>query len=101
RVHRHSGDLNAQRSVAMLRYLALVWDEANPQQQETARAIARRLPQSAPAWRQEFSVPGMQVFCAGVRSDAPRVHRVGDDSGIVIGTVFKRKRDLTSPEADP
>lgn len=85
----------------MLRYLALVWDEANPQQQETARAIARRLPQSAPAWRQEFSVPGMQVFCAGVRSDAPRVHRVGDDSGIVIGTVFKRKRDLTSPEADP
>src|SRR5690606_13758041 len=84
----------------MLRYLAMVWDEANPQQQETARLIARRLPQLSPAWRQEFSAAGMQVFCAGVRSDAPQVHRVGDDGGIVIGTLFTRKRDLSSPEAD-
>src|SRR5690606_27003383 len=61
----------------------------------------RRTPQSSSSWHLEFSVPGMQVFCAGVRSDAPQVHRVGDDGGIVIGTLFKRKRDLAWPEADP
>jgi asparagine synthase (glutamine-hydrolysing) len=85
----------------MLRYLALVWDETNPQQQDTVRVITRRLPQLSSTWLQEFSAPGMQVFCAGARSDTPRIHRIGDDGGIVIGTLFKRSRDPSSPQADP
>lgn len=84
----------------MLRYLAIVWDETNPQQQETARLIATRLPQLSPTWRQEFGAPGMQVFCAGTRSDLPRAHRLTDDGGIVIGTLFSRNRELLSPEPD-
>lgn len=84
----------------MLRYLGMVWDETNPQQQETARLIAARLPQLSSSWRQEFQAPGMQVFCAGVRSDSLQVHRVADAGGIVIGTLFTRNRELLSPAPD-
>src|SRR5687767_2365330 len=84
----------------MLRYLGMVWDETNPQQQETARLIAARLPQLSPTWRQEFCVPGMQVFCAGARGDSSQVHRVADDGGIVIGTLFARNRQLLSSAPD-
>ena len=84
----------------MLRYLAMVWDETNPQQQETARLIARRLPQLSQAWRQEFGVPGMQVFCAGARNDGSQIHRVADDGGVVIGTLFARSREPLSPAPD-
>lgn len=84
----------------MLRYLAMVWDETNPQQQEAARLIAARLPQLSGSWRQEFHAPGMQVFCAGARSDSSQLHLVPDDGGIVIGTLFARNQELSSPDPD-
>lgn len=84
----------------MLRYLGMLWDETNPQQQETASLIAARLPQLSPVWRQEFYAPGMQVFCAGARNDSSQVHRVADDGGVVIGALFERNRELLSPSPD-
>jgi asparagine synthase (glutamine-hydrolysing) len=84
----------------MFRYLAVVWDQTNPQQQQTAQLLAGRLRQLSPAWRREFAAPGMQVFCAGVRDDALQLHRVGDHSGLVIGTLLARSGDLFSPAPD-
>lgn len=84
----------------MLRYLGMVWNETNPQQQETARLIAARLPQLSSVWRQEFQAPGIQVFCAGARSDSSQIHRVADDGGIVIGTLFARNQELRCPAPD-
>ncbi|WP_116808680.1 asparagine synthase-related protein [Steroidobacter cummioxidans] len=84
----------------MFRYLGMVWDDTNPQQQETAQLIAERLRELSSTWRQEFSAPGMQVFCAGVRDDALQLHRVGDHGGIVIGSLLARSRDLFSATPD-
>nr|WP_298723717.1 asparagine synthase C-terminal domain-containing protein [uncultured Steroidobacter sp.] len=84
----------------MFRYLGMVWDETNPRQQETAQLIAGRLRQSSAAWREEFSAPGMQVLCAGVRDAALQLHPVGDHGGIVIGSLLARSRDLFSPAPD-
>jgi asparagine synthase (glutamine-hydrolysing) len=84
----------------MLRYLGLMWDDTSPQQEETARCIAARLSQLSSSWRPEFSVPGMLVFCAGARNDSSQIHRIADDGGIVIGSLFKRNRDLLSCEPD-
>lgn len=81
----------------MFRYLGMVWDPASPQQQETAHLIAERLHEVSPAWRQEFAAPGLQVFCAGVRDPALQLHLVGDQGGIVIGSLLARSRDLFSP----
>jgi asparagine synthase (glutamine-hydrolysing) len=81
----------------MFRYLGMVWDDTSPQQQETAQRIAQRLRELSPAWRQEFSASGMQVFCAGARDPALQLHRVGNQAGIVIGSLLARSRDLFSP----
>lgn len=81
----------------MFRYLGMVWDDTSSPQQEAALLIAERLRELSPAWRQEFSAPGMQVFCAGARDPALQLHRVGDRGGIVIGSLLARSRDLFSP----
>lgn len=84
----------------MLRFLGMVWDQASPQQQETAQLIAARVQQLSPAWRQEFHAPGLQVLCAGTRSDVSQLYRVADNGGIVIGSLFARNRDLLSAAPD-
>ncbi len=65
-----------------------------------AALIAERLRQLSPAWREQFSAPGMQVFCAGARDEAIQIHRVGDNGGIVIGSLLARSRDLFSTAPD-
>lgn len=84
----------------MLRYLGMVWDDASPQQKQTAALIAERLQQLSPAWREEFSAPGMQVFCIGVRDDSLQIHRALNNGGIVIGSLLGRGSDLFSLAPD-
>ncbi|HEY5756334.1 MAG TPA: asparagine synthase-related protein [Steroidobacter sp.] len=84
----------------MFRYLGMVWDHTNPGQHNAAQLIADRLRQLSPAWREQFSAPGMQVFCAGARDEAIQIHRVGDNGGIVVGTLLARSRDLFSTAPD-
>jgi asparagine synthase (glutamine-hydrolysing) len=81
----------------MFRYFGMVWDDTSPQQQEAAQLTASRLRELSPAWREAFSAPGMQVFCAGARDPALQLHRVGERNGIVIGSLLARSRDLFSP----
>lgn len=80
----------------MFRYFGMVWDHTNPKQQEAAQLIAGRLRQLPPAWQEQFSAPGMQVFCVGARDESIQIHRVGDNGGIVIGSLLTRSRDLFS-----
>ena len=80
----------------MLRYLGIVWNDANAQQRETAQLIGSRLQKLYPAWHRELSAPVMQVFFTGTASEMSRVHRLPGNAGVVIGTVFARNRDLLS-----
>jgi asparagine synthase (glutamine-hydrolysing) len=84
----------------MLRYLGIVWNDANPQQRETAQLIGSRLQKLYPAWHRDLSAPGMQVFCSGTAGELSRIHRLPGNAGVVIGTVFARNRDLLSNEAN-
>jgi asparagine synthase (glutamine-hydrolysing) len=84
----------------MLRYLGMVWDHSSPPKHEAAQSIATRLQQLSTAWRVEFHAPGMLIFCAGARTDSPQIHRVAEQAGIVIGTLFARTRDPQSPAPD-
>lgn len=80
----------------MLRYLGMIWDDASPQQHEAAQLVGPRLRKLWPTWREEFSAPGMQVFCAGANSGSQHVHRLANDAGVVIGTLFARSADILS-----
>lgn len=81
----------------MLRYLGMIWDDASPQENEAAQLLGSRLQKLSPAWRLEFSGPGIQVFGAG---DSSSIHRLCGDAGVVIGTVFTRSRDVLSSAPD-
>lgn len=82
----------------MLRYLGIVWNDANPQQRDTAQLIGSRLQKLYPAWRRELTAPGMQVFCTGAPGELSRISRLPGNAGVVIGTVFARNRDIFSSE---
>jgi len=82
----------------MLRYFGIVWNDANPQQRETAQLVGSRLQKLYPAWHRELSAPGMQVFCTGTAVELARIRRLPGNAGVVIGTVFARNRDLLSNE---
>ncbi|MET0535709.1 MAG: asparagine synthase-related protein, partial [Steroidobacter sp.] len=82
----------------MLRYLGIVWNDANAQQRDTAQLISSRLHKLYPAWRRELNAPGMQVFCTGTTAELARIRRLPGNAGVVIGTVFARNRDILSNE---
>lgn len=82
----------------MLRFFGIVWNDTIAQQRETAQLIGARLQKLSPAWRREHSSPGLQVFCTGNAIELSRVHRLSDNAGVVIGTVFARNRDVLSHE---
>lgn len=84
----------------MLRYLGIVWNDANPQQRDTAQLIGSRLQKLYPAWRRELTAAGMQVFCTGSENEISRIQRLPGNAGVVIGTVFARNRDIQSSEAN-
>jgi asparagine synthase (glutamine-hydrolysing) len=84
----------------MLRYLGMMWDDASPQQHEAAQLIAPRLRKLWPTWREEFSAPGVHVFCAGAHGGSQQIHRLGDSAGVVIGTLFARHQDIFSNAPD-
>lgn len=84
----------------MLRYLGMMWDDASPQQHEAAQLVVPRVRKLWPAWREEFSAPGMQVFCAGARSGLQQTHHLSGGAGVVIGTLFARSKDILSPAFD-
>jgi asparagine synthase (glutamine-hydrolysing) len=82
----------------MLRYLGIVWNDANPQQRDTAQLIGSRLQNIYPAWHRELSAPGMQVYCTGTAGELSRIQRLPGNAGVVIGSLFARNRDLQSNE---
>lgn len=84
----------------MLRYLGMMWDDARPQQHEAAQLIASRLRELRPAWCEEFSAPGMQVFHAGARGGSQQIHHLSGGAGVVIGTLFARCKDILSNACD-
>lgn len=83
----------------MLRYLGMMWDEASPQQHEAVQLVGPRLRKLWPTWREEFSAPGMQVFCAGTRGSQD-VHHFSSSAGVVIGTLLARSKDMLSSAPD-
>ena len=82
----------------MLRFLGMMWDDADPQQHDASQLIAARLQALSPSWQLKFTAPGMRVFCADGES---QVQQLPDRAGIIIGSAFARSRDALSTEPDP
>ncbi len=78
----------------MFRYVALVWDSQDLQQQDAAQSVMRRLKASAPQWQEALDRPGLRVLCADARAGSLESHLLAGKAGVVLGSLFTRSVDL-------
>ena len=81
----------------MFRYVALLWNPADPASSGTAAHFAQRLQHDLPGWTQVLSKEGLTVFVAGEGRGACKAYPLGD--GVVLGTLF-RLRDTIEGRFD-
>ena len=75
----------------MFRYVAFVWNDADPAARASAGSLARRLGESSPQWQGALDRNGLRVFCADVREGSSEPYRLHRDAGVVLGKLFRRK----------
>lgn len=80
----------------MFRYIALVWNVSDEQQSRTAATLDGRL--RAHPWTLSFSAAGLRVFCTDL-SATLRALPLADETGVVLGTLFERNRDIDDDSA--
>jgi asparagine synthase (glutamine-hydrolysing) len=83
----------------MFRYVALIWDSADPPQADAAQSVTRRLQASPSQWHEALNCPGLRVLCADTRPGSFEPHLLARNAGVVLGSVFSRSRtvDETAP----
>jgi asparagine synthase (glutamine-hydrolysing) len=74
----------------MLRYLVLFCDANNAEHVEALRSFRVLLEIHAADWSTAYSGPGAVVLYKSTMPEALDVHSLQDDSGVVLGAVFKR-----------
>lgn len=80
----------------MLRFVAFVWDSANPEHTAGLQVLKHRLAQ-IPGLREAFSAPGLHMSCSGAGTHA--IQTLGR-AGVLAGEVFRRQ-ETPSPSYEP
>jgi asparagine synthase (glutamine-hydrolysing) len=73
----------------LFRYLAFVWNPANPAACERARALSGRLAEQGIGWTTALRVPGLEVHHAGAQPGSFETYRLRNDCGVVVGKLFR------------
>jgi len=76
----------------MFRYVAFVWESANPSDAEVVESLGRGLRGSASDWQEALTTAGLRVLVAGVRPGSIGFHRLQANGGVIVGTLFKHDR---------
>jgi asparagine synthase (glutamine-hydrolysing) len=83
----------------VFRYVAFVWDDADPAARERADVLTQRLALHAPDLSTVLDGQGLRVFCADVRAGSSEPYRLHGGSGVVLGKLFERRAAATSAGA--
>jgi asparagine synthase (glutamine-hydrolysing) len=82
----------------VFRYLALIWNDADPEARDEARRIGAALGTSPDEWQKSVGLPGLEVHHTGAQgSSSARVLHGG--TGVVLGTLFSREAEFRSAPA--
>ncbi|HEU4627149.1 MAG TPA: asparagine synthase C-terminal domain-containing protein [Steroidobacteraceae bacterium] len=74
----------------MFRYVAFVWNVADPQARASTRVLVERLQAATSEWQTVIDSEGLTVLCRDVRASSSRPYRLQGDAGVVLGTLFTR-----------
>ena len=81
----------------MYRYLALIWNAADPEKAAVARALLQRMNVVPSSWSPAFEETGVVVYHSGLNEGASETLRLDASAGVVLGRIFSR--DLTSTQS--
>lgn len=82
----------------MLRYVALLWNSENPAAASTASTLASRLHDGPTAWSLKYGSSGLLLYCVGNGPAGADHHILGGDAGVVVGSIFKARRDAADEQ---
>jgi asparagine synthase (glutamine-hydrolysing) len=78
----------------MFRYIALIWNSADPREFEAVQLIERRIAERVPALQQRFKANGLRISCSEADRSGLTIYPVGTHSGLVLGRLFRRSSDI-------
>jgi asparagine synthase (glutamine-hydrolysing) len=75
----------------MYRYVALIWNAADPAATTVANLIAARLRATSAAWQRVFDADNVTLFHSGVGGGACETRLLERSAGAICGTLFPRE----------
>jgi asparagine synthase (glutamine-hydrolysing) len=79
----------------MFRFIGVIWNPSDPVQSEASNTLTLRLDEFVAGYRPVFSTEGFRVLCAEIGTPGFGVHTLENNSGVLLGSVFRRNSDLT------
>jgi asparagine synthase (glutamine-hydrolysing) len=81
----------------MFRFLAMLWNGMDSRSAAQARLLIRRLRSADPRWSLEMDGFGLAVLhVAAARPASLRCHRLPEDRGVVLGTLYRNTDEAPS-----
>jgi asparagine synthase (glutamine-hydrolysing) len=74
----------------VFRYVAFVWDDADPVAREAQQLLTGLLESGCAEWSAVARRSGLAVFCAGIRRGSMEPYELQDGAGVVLGHLFMR-----------
>lgn len=100
RVQPDSGCLISNSVRRMLRYLVIIWDSSCAQQCHAARRLAALLCEDSHEWKIQLDGSNTLVL-TNKASSALDIHVLPDTSGVILGSVFARNREIEDETVSP
>lgn len=75
----------------MFRYVALAWSDDSELDKATVEMLSRQMTADSLPWTTALDRPGLRVYCCGIRKGASIVYPLADGTGVVLGTLFRRR----------
>jgi asparagine synthase (glutamine-hydrolysing) len=83
----------------MFRYVAFVWDAADPVAREAQQLLSGLLESGCAEWSAVSRHDGLAVYCAGIRRGSMEPYELQDGTGVVLGHLFRRSAEGFSQSA--
>ncbi|HKS57303.1 MAG TPA: asparagine synthase-related protein [Steroidobacteraceae bacterium] len=74
----------------MFRYIGLVWDAADEQQERAALLLQQQVDRTLAGWSRTASGAGLRVYTIGLRNGSMDALLLEQDRGVVLGTLFQQ-----------
>jgi asparagine synthase (glutamine-hydrolysing) len=84
----------------MFHYVALVWDQSDPQQAEACDVLSKALRASDASFHTAFDCHGVRILCSDANPRAFAVHLLPNNAGALLGFAFKRHSDVSDEAPD-